>query len=138
MGRMNAGGSGATVSARIDRDVLEAFDEWWEDSDRFESRTDALQHAMKACLESNPAHETPLEPPEDDDLRRSYLRLYRAANRDGVLPERAAINAAIRGSRQNLSKDEARPMVLKPLQRRGYIQMQSDYQGNVSYKLTGT
>ena len=138
MGRMNSEGGRATISLRLDGDLTERLDDWWEESDKFDSRSDAIRHAIREAIDGPPASETPMQPPQDDpDLERAYKRMYRAANTDGILPKHAAVRIAVQGSRQNLSKEEANPMILRPLKKRGYIRELGDWHGNTAIKLNG-
>ena len=134
---MNAEGSGATVSAKIDGELLEQFDEWWGNADEIESRSEALRQLMRDAVGTPTYTSTPLAPPTDDEtLEYGYRQLCRAANKDGIVREETALQVCCGGPR-NLSKDEVKPLVLHKLADKGYLRFTSDFYGTNRIKLNG-
>lgn len=122
------------VKVRVDADLVEEFDEWCEEKDL--SRSEALRTHMRACVADTVAWETPRQPPTDDDrLERAYRRLCAIANDDGVLREQTA--TSILASVLGISKNETKPMVLKPLLKRNYLTSQSNVYGDTSLHIAG-
>lgn len=122
------------VKIRVDADLVDEFDEWCSGKDM--SRSEALRTHMRVCVADTAEWDTPLEPPTDDDrLERAYRRLCAIANDDGVLREKTA--TSILASVLGISKGETKPMVLKPLLKRGYLTSQSNVYGDTSIHVVG-
>lgn len=137
MARPTDSGPGATVSASsVPEDLVDEFDDWVDRGNRFDSRSDAIRGLMRKAIGGTPEYVTPLEPPRNDRLARGYKRLCQASNANGVVRRDTAQKACTNGP-QNLSKEEVDALVLKPLDRRGYITLQSNLYGDSAWKIVG-
>ena len=120
------------VKIHADEEIVDNFDEGSE----YDNRSEALRSLMvEASSQSAETHQTPLSPPDHDDLATAYRRLASVANRDGVV--RRGTAQTVLTSVLNITKSEVGPMFLKPLTKRGSLQMQGNTYGDVSYKLAG-
>ena len=137
MARPTDSGPGATVSASsVPEGLVDEFDDWVDRGDRFDSRSEAIRGLMRNAVGSTPEYVTPLEPPRNERLARGYKRLCQAANKNGVVRRDSARKACTNGP-QNLSKQEVDALVLEPLDRRGYITLQSNLYGDSAWKIVG-
>lgn len=123
------------VKFRADEPLVEAFDEWVEDSE-YASRNEALETLVGNVVEDGEELGTPLIPPRKSRLSRAYKRLCMAANQNGVIRAKTARRACA-GGPQNLSKDEVEPLLLRPLQDRGYLRRLANVHGDYAWKLVG-
>lgn len=122
------------VKFRAPEDVVEEFDQWVDDRDM--SRSEALRSHMRACVSGGQSYDTPCQPPTDNErLETAYRRLCAVANADGLIREDTV--TSILASVLGISKAETKPMVLKPLLKRGYITRQSNIYGDTSYRVAG-
>lgn len=79
----------------------------------------------------------PLRPPAERHLAVSYRKLCQAAYPTGIVKKRTAERVCSNGP-ENLSKQEVRPLVLRPLDRRDYISHLSDpLYGRTSWEIVG-
>ncbi|MCU4716855.1 CopG family ribbon-helix-helix protein [Halapricum hydrolyticum] len=122
------------VKVRVDADLVDEFDQWCDDRDT--NRSEAIRQHMRAAVSGGQEYETPRQPPNDDDrLATAYHRLCAVANQDGVIREDTA--TSILATVLGISKKETRPMVLRPLHKRGYLTRQSNVFGATSYHIAG-
>lgn len=116
-----------TRSIRGPEDLFDDFDEWVEASD-FEDRSKAVRALMRDAMGGAPQSDLmPLRPPKEEALAGAYRRLCRAAYPDGQVRESIAKRVAVRGHPDNLSGEDAVPLVLAPLRRRGYLQRRTGH-----------
>jgi Arc/MetJ-type ribon-helix-helix transcriptional regulator len=120
-------------SVRIHEDLLESFDEWVEDSEH-DSRSKAIRALMREAVDDSPEAATPLQPPAEERLAAPYRKLCRAASRDGLVPHQTALRVCA-GGPENLSKGEVTDLVLRPLQRRGYLTREGNIYGESAWRL---
>lgn len=137
MARPTDSGPGATVSASsVPEPLIEDFDDWIARGDRFESRSEAIRALMGQAIGGTPEYVTPLEPPKNERLARGYKRLCQAANSNGIVRPKTAKKACTNGP-QNLNKKEVDALVLRPLNRRGYLNLQGNVYGDFAWKIVG-
>jgi Arc/MetJ-type ribon-helix-helix transcriptional regulator len=118
-----------TPSFRAHADLLDEFDEWVEASD-YSGRSEAIREFMQDAIGGAPQSElTPLEPPAEETLADAYRRLCRASYPNGKVKASVAERVAIRNHPHNLGAEDAMPLVLRPLQNRGYLQRRSGHAG---------
>lgn len=120
-------------SIRMHEDLLEEFDEWVEHSDH-DSRSKAVRALIRDAVESPPDTQTPLQPPTEERLAAAYRKLCLAASRDGIVKHETAIRICAGGS-ENLSKGEVTDLVLRPLQRRGYLTREGNLYGEHAWRI---
>jgi len=130
---MNPSGN-ATVSLQADSGLVDDFDEWVAGSD-YSNRSEALRALMRDAAERPTDHDTPLRPPVEEDLEKSYRVLCDLANKDGIVRDKTA--KSVLASRLGIDQNEVMPMILKKLHRRNYLRRQSNLQGSVTWKLNG-
>lgn len=135
MGRQNPSGSGATLSAKVDGSLIEAFDQWCESGD-ISSRSEGVRVLLRDAVDGHAPQGLPRQPPVDDQLDYAYRQLVDAANGDGIVPVRGAKRVCSGGPR-NMSKQEVFDMALKPLMRRGYLRRRSDLYGHTAFEVLG-
>jgi hypothetical protein len=113
--------------------LLDAFDEWVEQSDHG-SRSEALKSLMKDAVAGGVSHDTPREPPAEEPLRTGYQKLVNAANADGwIRHDQAVIILSSNGI--GVTKKTASGQVIKPLCRRGYLRRSCNIEGDTSYRI---
>lgn len=125
-------------SIRVHESLLDEFDGWVEESDRFENRTQALRALMQEAVDGEPASDLmPLVPPSEQRLAVAYRKLCQAAYPNGIVQDRTAERVCANGPR-NLSKQEVTPLVLRPLDDRGYVNQLADpLYGSTSWEIVG-
>ena len=137
MGNKLAGSERAKrTSIRVHEELLEEFDELVEE--RNSTRTDQIRRLMQLEVQrsNNEGYQTPLRPPLDGQLAYGYERLCQASNASGVIKGSVAEKVTTNGP-NNLAKSETRHLVLRPLQRRGYIRRMSNLYGDEAYRIVG-
>jgi len=120
-------------SVRIHEDLLSTFDEWVEESEH-DSRSKAIRALMREAVDDSPAAATPLQPPAEERLAAPYRKLVKATLRDGLVPHQMALRVCA-GGPENLSKSEVPDLVLRPLQRRGYLSRECNIYGEAAWRL---
>lgn len=123
------------VKFRANESLVDDFDDWVENSE-YSSRNEALETLVGNVVESGEDLGTPLVPPSEPRLSRAYKRLCMAANQSGVVRAKTARRACSGGS-HNLAKDEVEPLLLRPLQERGYLRRLGNIHGDCAWKLVG-
>jgi len=124
-------------SIRVHEDDLEAFDEWVENSE-YADRTKALRGLMREAANGRPSSDLmPLVPPSEERLAVAYRKLCQAAYPNGIVQPSTAERVAANGP-ENLSKQEVLPLVLRPLDERGYLNQLTDpVYGRTAWRIVG-
>jgi Arc/MetJ-type ribon-helix-helix transcriptional regulator len=112
-------------SFRIEASLLDAFDEWVAEDSRFDARSKVLREMIREKIEEEPGEETPLSPPTEERLSVAYKKLCEVANGDGMVRQDTAKRACSTG-KAGMSKGEVLDIVLRPLERRGYLNRRSN------------
>ena len=114
------------VKFRAPRSLVEQFDEWVEQHDEHDNRTDALKSAMRRMIDQEDT-QAPRQPPADEELRTAYLSLVSLCNHDGTIPHEIAVNELA----TKLSKPQkvVERRVLQKLRQRGYLRHLTTVQG---------
>lgn len=130
-------------SIRVAESTLEAFDEWCNKHEK--SRTGALVEYMENTIrdkdmentirDKDTSNLTPRAPPTEPHLRYGYKRLCMVSSSGYVTDETA--RRVVPGGSYNLSKSEAIDLVLRPLQKRGYLGRDGNALGDSSWKIRG-
>jgi Arc/MetJ-type ribon-helix-helix transcriptional regulator len=132
-GRRESGRS-PQVRFRAEEELLAAYDEAVEESD-FDSRSEALRSGMRTFIGAEYSGKTPLEPPKEEPLRTTYIKLCEVANADGVIRHDIAEQelSTMLGKR----KRTVNHMILGKLRSRGYLHHVANVYGDRSWGLTG-
>jgi Arc/MetJ-type ribon-helix-helix transcriptional regulator len=129
-------GSRKQVKVRADTELVERFDAFVEQSEEYSSRAGALRAAMSRMLGNADKSAAPLVPPEEDDLRESYLALVGMANADGIVPHELA--TAELSTQLGKSTAVVEHAVIGKLWDRGYLRQITNFNtSNRSWKLVG-
>lgn len=114
-----------TRSIRGPEALFEQFDEWVQESDHSD-RSKALRALMQDAMGGAPQSEVmPLQPPREEGLAGAYRRLCRSGYPDGMVRDSVAKRVAVRNHPDNLSAEDAMPVVLSELRHRGYLRRRS-------------
>lgn len=128
------GGRRKQVKFRVDGDLLDAFDDWVDESNH-SSRSDALRAGMRRLLGAVDETDAPRHPPIDEPERTAYLTLLSICNADGLVRHELAVTEL--SSKLCRTKPMAESQLTK-LRRRGYLAARSNWQGTErAWKLRG-
>jgi hypothetical protein len=111
--KLAGGDKTTTISVRVDEATKDEYQE------RVDSMSGDLADYINERVGSQD-YDTPLQPPYNPRLARGYKRLVDAATENGHIRGDTA-RRVVSGGPNNISKDEAIDLVLKPLHRNGYI-----------------
>lgn len=125
---------GFQVKFRAPDNKVADFDDWVETT-TYDSRADALRSLMEKAMHTTINEGTPLVPPSEQPLRKSYIRLTTIANHDGIIPHDVATSEL--GSYLGRQKGGIERTVLQKLRERIYIRQISNVYGDRSWKLRG-
>lgn len=121
---------------RVHENIVDQLDEFVEDSEQYEYRSEALRDAVGRLLGAAETSHAPLQPPTEDQLRTAYLRLVEIANYDGIIPHNVAVEelATTLGKSQRVVEHQ----VIKKLRQRNYVAQKISFGGNDrAWKLRG-
>lgn len=120
------------ITVRVSDGFEDRITEYAEEHGK--TKSDVIREAVAAEIGERRADDYGITPPAEKPLREAWEALNDVAGDSPVVDRETAVTTLAK--RQQLPKSAAKNSLLKPLQRRGYVTLESDFSGeNVVYRL---
>ncbi|GAB3315306.1 hypothetical protein [Haloplanus salinarum] len=118
-------------SVRVRADLLDDFDDAVEESERWNSRSEAIRDFMASIVEDGAEDPDGRVPPVDDELAEAYDVLRTLAPEKYVTEDRVL---SVLAQQQGMKKPVARQRLIIPLVDLGYAKRTSNVMGDTAVK----
>ena len=126
MARMESPNRTTTVSVQLGDDRLERLEDYCDSREL--SKSEALRRGIDAVT-GEPEKVAGRVPPDDDDLATAWKALRRLTNGGGKWVRQDRCTSFLAQRVPDYDKRTVYGGLLKPLSKRGYIRLASDYEG---------